>query len=290
MKTDKTNELLYALAEKVLLQIHNWLPPIPKEVDWSAIAYKWRKLGPKGYLHSIHNFSKISLDDLSHIERQKNIIDDNTFQFVNGRPANNVLMTGARGTGKSSLVRSMLDKYSKKNLRLVEIDKSDLGDLFDVVELLNNRPEKFIIFCDDLSFEEGEIGYKALKSFLDGSILSTGNNILIYATSNRRHLIPEYFKENLQNTHDSNGEIHPGETIEEKTSLSERFGIWISFYNFNQDTYLDIVQYWINKIGTQKIEQDTFRLEALQWALERGSRSGRIANQFARHWVSKNGK
>ncbi|AFZ83093.1 ATP-binding protein [Candidatus Kinetoplastidibacterium crithidiae] len=289
MKTNNINEL-YSLAEKVLLQIHNWLPPVPKEVDWNAIAFKWRKLGPKGYLHSICNFSKISLDDLSHIERQKNIIDDNTYQFVNGRPANNVLMTGARGTGKSSLVRSMLDKYSKKNLRLVEIDKSDLGDLFDVVEILNNRPEKFIIFCDDLSFEEGEIGYKALKSFLDGSILSTGNNILIYATSNRRHLIPEYFKENLQNTHDINGEIHPGETIEEKTSLSERFGIWISFYNFTQDTYLDIVQYWINKIGTQKIEQNAFRLEALQWALERGSRSGRIANQFARHWVSKNGK
>ncbi|WBF65621.1 MAG: ATP-binding protein [Candidatus Kinetoplastibacterium crithidii] len=289
MKNIDINEL-YALAEKVLLQIHNWLPPVPKEVDWSASAYKWRKLGPKGHLHSIFNFSKISVDDLSHIERQKNIIDDNTYQFVNGRPANNVLMTGARGTGKSSLVRSMLDKYSKKNLRLVEIDKSDLGDLFDVVELLNDRPEKFIIFCDDLSFEEGEIGYKALKSFLDGSILSTGNNILIYATSNRKHLIPEYFKENLQTTNDINGEIHPGETIEEKTSLSERFGIWISFYNFNQDTYLDIVQYWINKIGTKQIEQNEFRLEALQWALERGSRSGRIANQFARHWVSKNGK
>ncbi|AFZ83422.1 putative ATPase of the DUF815 family and AAA+ superfamily [Candidatus Kinetoplastibacterium blastocrithidii TCC012E] len=280
----------YQLAKKVLKQISAWLPPAPSETDWSALAYRWRKQGSQGYLLSVNNISRINLDDLKHIERQKTIIDSNTKQFIEGKPANNVLMTGARGTGKSSLVRSMLGKYYDSGLRLIEIDKSDLVDLPIIVDIINNRTEKYILFCDDLSFEDGEIGYKALKSVLDGSVSAKSDNILIYATSNRRHLVPEYFYENLQLTKDMDGEIHPGETTEEKNSLSERFGLWVSFHPFNQDFYLDIVKYWINEISDRSdknIDKKDFQNEAISWAIERGSRSGRIAQQFARYWVSK---
>lgn len=282
---------LYQLAKKVLKQVSAWLPPVPPETDWNAFAYKWKKQGTQGHLQSIKNISRIDLKDLQHIERQKTIIEDNTKQFIENKPANNVLMTGARGTGKSSLVRSMLGKYSDKGLRLIEIDKSELGDLPIIVDIVSSRSEKYILFCDDLSFENGEVSYKALKSVLDGSISAKSDNILIYATSNRRHLIPEYFHENLQSSKDFDGEIHPGETIEEKTSLSERFGLWVSFHPFNQDFYLDIVKHWINEIkdnSDKNIDCIDFRNEAIRWAIERGSRSGRIAQQFARYWVSKN--
>ena len=196
-------------------------------------------------------------------------------------------MTGARGTGKSSLVKAMLSKYGEQGLRLIEVDKADMADLPDIVEMVGNRPERFIVFCDDLSFEEGEAGYKALKSVLDGSAASTGNNVLIYATSNRRHLMPEYMSENLSYQHQSDGEIHPGETVEEKISLSERFGLWISFYPFRQDDYLDIVQHWLRTLGCTDAVVQASRTEALQWALERGSRSGRVAWQFARDWAAR---
>ncbi|NLC35149.1 MAG: ATP-binding protein, partial [Alcaligenaceae bacterium] len=207
--------------------------------------------------------------------------------FLEGRPANNVLMTGARGTGKSSLVKAMLAQYGEQGLRLIEVDKSDLADLGDIVDLVSGRPERFIIFCDDLSFEEGEASYKELKSVLDGSISAAGDNVLIYATSNRRHLMPEYMSENLSARHQPDGEIHPGETVEEKISLSERFGIWLSFYPFKQDDYLNIVHYWLETHGCTQESIEASHTEALQWALERGSRSGRVARQFARDWAAR---
>ncbi|NYT58084.1 ATP-binding protein [Alcaligenaceae bacterium] len=274
-------------AERVLTQLEAWLPPAPPDIDWSAHAFRWRKRGSRGWLDAVQHVSSIHLEDLQHIERQKDIIDRNTRHFLNKKPANNVLMTGARGTGKSSLVKAMLAAYGDEGLRLIEVDKADMGDLGDIVDLVSTRSERFIIFCDDLSFEEGEAGYKALKSILDGSISASGENVLIYATSNRRHLMPEYMSENLGAKHQTDGEIHPGETVEEKISLSERFGLWLSFYPFKQDDYLDIVNYWLAEHGCSAADIAASRTEALQWTLERGSRSGRVARQFARDWAAR---
>lgn len=274
-------------AERVLAQLEAWLPPAPPQINWDAHAFRWRKRGARGWLDAVRHVARIGIDDLHHIERQKDVIDRNTRHFLEGKPANNVLMTGARGTGKSSLVKAMLHQYADQGLRLIEVDKSDLSDLGDIVEMVAERPERFIIFCDDLSFEEGEAGYKELKSVLDGSISAAGDNVLIYATSNRRHLMPEYMSENLSAKHQSDGEIHPGETVEEKISLSERFGIWLSFYPFKQDDYLDIVHYWLRTLGCSPESIEASRTEALQWALERGSRSGRVARQFARDWAAR---
>ena len=280
---------LIARAARVLAQLEAWLPPAPPPVDWTARAYRWRKRGAShGWLDAIAHVSVIHTDDLQHIDRQKGIIERNTLHFLEGKPANNVLMTGARGTGKSSLVKAMLAMFGDRGLRLIEVDKADMSDLPDIVDLVAGRPEKFIVFCDDLSFEEGEAGYKALKSVLDGSAASTGNNVLIYATSNRRHLMPEYMSENLQAKHQADGEIHPGETVEEKISLSERFGLWLSFYPFRQDDYLDLVYHWRRTLGCAESAVLEARTEALQWALERGSRSGRVAWQFARDWAARN--
>jgi predicted AAA+ superfamily ATPase len=271
-----------------LAQLEAWLPPTPPPTDWKALAFRWRKRGAShGWLDAIAHVSLINTSDLQHIERQRDIIDRNTRHFIEGKPANNVLMTGARGTGKSSLVKAMLASYGAKGLRLIEVDKSDLADLADIVDLVAERPEKFIVFCDDLSFEEGESGYKALKSVLDGSAASAGTNVLIYATSNRRHLMPEYMSENLQAKHQADGEVHPGETVEEKISLSERFGLWLSFYPFKQDDYLDIVSHWLRTLGCSETSITEARTEALQWALERGSRSGRVAWHFARDWSAR---
>ena len=279
---------LLARALRVLAQLEAWLPPTPPPTDWKALAFRWRKRGAShGWLDAIAHVALINTTDLQHIERQKDIIDRNTRHFIEGKPANNVLMTGARGTGKSSLVKAMLASYAAKGLRLIEVDKSDFGDLADIVDLVAERPEKFIVFCDDLSFEEGESGYKALKSVLDGSAASAGTNVLIYATSNRRHLMPEYMSENLQAKHQADGEVHPGETVEEKISLSERFGLWLSFYPFRQDDYLDIVGHWLRTLGCSEASISEARTEALQWALERGSRSGRVAWHFARDWSAR---
>jgi len=274
-------------AERVLAQLEAWLPPAPPETDWNTHAFRWRRRGARGWLDAVRHIARINLDDLHHIDRQKDILIRNTQQFLAGKPANNVLMTGARGTGKSSLVKAMLHAYGEAGLRLIEVDKADLGDLPDIVDMIATRSERFIVFCDDLSFEEGEAGYKALKSVLDGSIASGGDNVLIYATSNRRHLMPEYLSENLHAQHQSDGEIHPGETVEEKISLSERFGLWLSFYSFKQDDYLNIVQYWLRELGSSPAHIAAARTEALQWALARGSRSGRVAHQFARDWAAK---
>lgn len=273
-------------AEGVLEQIAAYLPPVPPAIDWSGRAFIWRRRGSRGWLDAVKHIALLNPDDLQHIEQQKDIITRNTANFVAGKPANNVLMTGARGTGKSSLVKAMLSQFADQGLRLIEIDKDDMGDLPDIIALIAERPERFIVFSDDLSFEDGESGYKALKSVLDGSVAAPSDNVLIYATSNRRHLMPEYAVDNLATTIPASGELHYGEAVEEKTSLSERFGIWLSFYPFKQDDYLEIVYYWLQQLGcpTERIEES--RREALQWALHRGSRSGRVAQQFARDWAA----
>jgi predicted AAA+ superfamily ATPase len=231
----------------------------------------------------------MSLGDLKEIEDQKEKIKRNTEQFVLGKPANNVLLTGARGTGKSSLIKACLNEYASRGLRLIEVDKADMVDLPDIVDVVAGREEKFIVFCDDLSFEDGEPGYKALKSILDGSVAASTPNVLIYATSNRRHLLPEYMKENLSYTHTDDGEVHPGEVIEEKISLSERFGLWVSFYPFTQDEYLAITAEWLSSFGVTPADVAAARAESRVWALERGSRSGRVAYQFARDYAGRHG-
>ncbi len=269
-------------AERLLERLETMLPGPVQAPDWDAAhAFRWRRRQGRAVLQPVSTPHRIRLEDLQDVDPQKSRIDRNTRQFLAGRRANNVLLTGARGTGKSSLIKALLNEYGAKGLRLIEVDKTDLVDLPDIVDLVAGRPERFILFCDDLSFEEGEDAYKALKSVLDGSVAAVSDNVLVYATSNRRHLMPEYHDENLQVRH-VDGEIHPGEAVEEKISLSERFGLWISFYPFGQDEYLDIVAHWLRAFGVPKKAIGAARQEALQWALMRGSRSGRVAWQFAR--------
>ncbi len=280
---------LLGRAEALLARLETLLPQVPAPPGWeSAIAFRWRRRDGRAELQAVRHPHRVQLKNLRGVEEQKKRIDRNTRQFVAGRPANNVLLTGARGTGKSSLVKAMLDKYAARGLRLIEIDKHDLLDLPDIVELIAGRPERFILFCDDLSFEAGEPGYQALKAALDGSIAAPSDNLLIYATSNRRHLMPEYLAENLETRHVGD-EVHPGEAVEEKVSLSERFGLWLSFYPFGQDEYLEIAARWLDVFGVANGDSEEVRRAALQWALQRGSRSGRSAWQFARDWAGGNG-
>lgn len=291
MATFDTTDRLAALldhAERVLNRLELVLAPTPPEPDWrAAVAFRWRKRGNHAVLQPVRTLSPIQLTDLQGIDEQKRRIERNTRQFVAGKPANNVLLTGARGTGKSSLVKACLNKYAAKGLRLVEVDKADLVDLPDLMDLLGSRPERFVVFSDDLSFDEGEAGYKALKSVLDGSISAHADNVLIYATSNRRHLLPEYLHENLTYQHTESGEVHPGEVVEEKISLSERFGLWVSFYPFDQEHYLRIAEHWLQVFGVAPEQARAAHSEALVWALERGSRSGRVAQQFARDFAGR---
>ena len=284
-------ERLLARAEHVLARIEAVLPQPMSAPDWRAsIAYRYRKRSSgHGTLEPVRHVADLQLGALQEIDIQKEKIRLNTEHFVQGLPANNVLLTGARGTGKSSLIKACLNEFSSRGLRLIEVDKSDLVDLPDIVDVVSDRSEKFIVFCDDLSFDEGEPGYKALKSALDGSIAAATPNVLIYATSNRRHLLPEYMNENLTYQHTEDGEVHPGEVIEEKISLSERFGLWVSFYPFTQDEYLTIARQWLSSFGVESKAIDAARPEALVWALERGSRSGRVAYQFARDYAGRHG-
>ena len=275
-------------AEALLARVEAVLPAVPREPDWQrSFAFRWKKRGGAGYLQPVAHASTILLSDLHNIGNQKQQIEQNTRQFVAGRPANNVLLTGARGTGKSSLIKACLNQFAGDGLRLIEVDKADLAELTDIVDLVAGRPERFIVFCDDLSFEEGESGYKALKVALDGSISAQSDNVLIYATSNRRHLMPERMSDNAGTTSDDNGDLHPGETVEEKISLSERFGLWLSFYPFRQDDYLDIVAHWLGSFGCDSAQIAAARRDALRWALARGSRSGRVAWQFAKDHAGK---
>jgi predicted AAA+ superfamily ATPase len=272
-----------ARTESLLAQIADSLPHPLAEPDWrAASAFRYRKRGAHARLEPVRHAATIRLADLLEVDGQKERLLRNTEQFVAGAPANNVLLTGARGTGKSSLIKACLNAFAPRGLRLIEVDKADLVDLPDLVDLVAQRPERFIVFCDDLSFEDGDAGYKALKSVLDGSIAQSSDNLLIYATSNRRHLMPEYLQENLSYQHQADGEVHPGEVVEEKISLSERFGLWISFYPFSQAEYLAIVAQWLRHYGVAEAAIAAARQPALVWALERGSRSGRVASQFAR--------
>ena len=284
-------ERLVERAEQLIARIESVLPQPLGAPDWSAsIAWRYRKRSSRhGTLEPVRHVGAMRLADLKEIDPQKEKIERNTQQFVQGKPANNVLLTGARGTGKSSLIKACLNAYAAEGLRLIEVDKADLTDLPDIVDVVSDRPEKFIVFCDDLSFEDGEPGYKALKSILDGSVAAATPNVLIYATSNRRHLLPEYMADNLTYTHTEDGEVHPGEVVEEKISLSERFGLWVSFYPFSQQEYLTIVAQWLSSFGVPAQAIEEARPEALVWALERGSRSGRVAYQFARDYAGRHG-
>jgi len=290
-----TKELadLLARAERVLARVESLLPEATPDPDWKRVtAARWRKRSARGFLQAIARPHAIKLDELVAVNDQKRVIDQNTRQFVAGLPANNVLLTGSRGTGKSSLVKAMLAKYARKGLRLIEVDKADLVDLPDIAERVAQQPYRFVVFCDDLTFDAGEPGYKALKVMLDGSIAGASGNVVVYATSNRRHLLPEYFIENLETKHVGE-EVHPGESVEEKISLSERFGLWISFYPFSQDDYLAAVQAWLAHFGAKPSssakETEARTREALQWALQRGSRSGRAAWQFAKNYAGAHG-
>ena len=291
MSLNEHLERMLLRAETLMARIETVLPQALHAPDWQAgIAFRYRKRSNgHGVLEPVKHIAAMTLDDLKEIEPQKEKIQRNTLQFVQGLPANNVLLTGARGTGKSSLIKACLNTYAPLGLRLIEVDKQDMVDLPDIIDVVATRAEKFIIFCDDLSFEEGEPGYKALKSILDGTVAAATPNVLIYATSNRRHLLPEYMKDNLSYKHTDDGEVHPGEVIEEKISLSERFGLWISFYPFSQDAYLLIVDQWLSSLGVPPNEAVSAHPEALVWALERGSRSGRVAFQFARDFAGRRG-
>jgi predicted AAA+ superfamily ATPase len=276
-------------AERFMERVEASLDQGIVEPDWSAsVAMRYRrKRSGQGVLVPVQHVADIRFSDLKEVEIQKERLLRNTQQFVQGRGANNALLTGARGTGKSSLIRACLHAFADQGLRLIEVDKSDMVDLPEIVDLVATRPEKFIIFCDDLSFDEGETGYKALKSALDGSVSASTPNVLIYATSNRRHLLPEYMSENLTYQHTEDGEVHPGEGVEEKISLSERFGLWLSFYPFTQDEYLTIVNQWLHALEVDPARIAAARAPALMWALERASRSGRVAWQFARDYAGQ---
>ena len=286
--TEPSLDRLIARAEALLGRLEAVLPHPLAAPDWAAaVAFRYRRRGGSGLIEPVRHAAAIRLDALVEVEPQKERLLRNTAQFMAGQGANNVLLTGARGTGKSSLVKACLNEFAPRGLRLIEVDKTDLVDLPDIVDLVAERPERFIVFCDDLSFDEGEPGYKALKSILDGSIAQASDNVLIYATSNRRHLLPEYMKENLTYRHTEDGEVHPGEVVEEKISLSERFGLWVSFYPFSQDEYLAIVAQWLRSFGVSEPAIAAARQESLVWALERGSRSGRVAHQFARDYYGR---
>ncbi|MDP4608697.1 MAG: ATP-binding protein [Burkholderiaceae bacterium] len=292
MSSDTTQDLLRQLlvrADALLMQMQqSHTAGALAEPDWAAsVAFRYRRsrLG-HAQLVPVANVAPMQLSDLQEIDDQKEKIQRNTAHFMKGLPANNVLLTGARGTGKSSLIKACLHAYSDQGLRLIEVDKDDLVDLPDIVDLVAQRDERFIVYCDDLSFEDGDPAYKALKSILDGSVSASGANVLVYATSNRRHLLPEYMSDNLSYTHTADGEVHPGEGVEEKISLSERFGLWVSFYPFSQDEYLAVANQWLRHFVGPQVDLESARPHALLWALERGSRSGRVAYQFARDYAA----
>ena len=282
------SDALINLGEQLLARLDRLAPPQSIVTDWQAHAWRWRKRNGNGALHAIRHPQTLRLADLRCIDDQKTELDRNTRQFLQGLPANNALLWGARGTGKSSLIKALLHEHARDGLRLIEIDRVDLIDLPDIIDLIYDRPERFILFCDDLSFETGDASYKTLKAALDGQLSAAPDKLLIYASSNRRHLLPETMQDNLDSRFVAD-ELHPSEAIEEKISLSERFGIWLSFHPFTQDEYLDIVFYWLKRLRAPLKDRDAVRREALRWALTRGSRSGRVAWQFARDWVGQEG-
>lgn len=280
-----------AQLERVLAAVEQLLPPAIGEIDWPKVrAANWRCHSFSGCLEPIRAIAQTTLDDLLGIERQKKILMENTLQFIKGYPANNVLLWGSRGTGKSSLVRALLNCYAEQGLRIIQVDKNDLHHLSDIFTQISDQPYRFIILCDDLSFEPGDPGYKVLKSVLDGSVYASPENVLIYVTSNRRHLLPEYFQDNLGSKM-VEGEIHHGESVEEKISLSDRFGLWVSFRILKQERYLEVVQSTIARIcREQELEPlwgDDVVQAAIKWSHEKSKRCGRTALQFSRYWVGQ---
>ena len=275
-------ENILNLMTTVLQQVQQSLPELQKSPDFSAAAYKWQNK----QLKPIAQAKKIYLDDLKGIERQKEKVIQNTLQFLKGLPANDVLLTGSRGTGKSSIVRALLTEYESQGLRLIEIERDDLSDLPLIQDIIKDRPEKFIVYCDDLAFNAEDENYRSLKSVLDGSLQSGSGNFIIYATSNRRHLLPEFMHENtpiMRADVPQHKELHPQEAIEEKISLSDRFGLWLSFYPMDQNLYLEIVESYLNKANMELNTEA--RAEALRWCQARGQCSGRAAYQFSKHWI-----
>ena len=274
-------------AERLLKRIEDMLPSERDTVNLEeGVAWRWRTGGGNARLEPITRFNQITLEDLLHVERQKDALVRNTKQFLAGVPANNALLWGPRGTGKSSLVKALLNDFSAQGLRLIEVDRLDLVDLPEIIDHIEYSERRYVIYCDDLSFDENDATYRALKTVLDGSVLETPDNIVIYATSNRRHLVPERQSDNAD-TRVGDGELHHGEAVEEKISLSERFGLWLSFHPLNQERYLDIVEHWLKSLGTSQKDQESMRKAALEWALLHGSRSGRTAYQFARDWTGR---
>ena len=273
-------------AEAILDRLERFIPAHTPTDLTDGIAWRWRKHGDVGRLHRIDRFNPITLDDLQHIDHQKQELIRNTRQFLRGLPANNALLWGPRGTGKSSLIKALFNRYCEQGLKLIEVERQELVDLPEIVEQLHGEEGKFIVFCDDLSFDEKDSTYRALKVVLDGSVLSTPDNLIIYATSNRRHLVPERLNDNLDAQH-VDGEIHQSEAVEEKISLSERFGLWLSFHPFNQNNFLSIVDHWIEHFNVLNADKTSVRRAALQWAMLHGSRSGRSAYQFAKDWAGR---
>lgn len=276
-------------AEAALERLEPWLPAPRGEIDWGqTLAARWQREGRGGYLQPLRVAIDLSLGDLIGVDRQRHLLANNTRQFVDGLPANHVLLWGARGTGKSSLIRALLAAHAESGLRLIEIERDHLADLPRVVEGLAVQAQRFIVFCDDLSFEAGEGDYRVLKSVLDGSLERAPDNVLLYATSNRRHLVPERQSDNEHWQH-VDGELHPSEAVEDKIALSDRFGLWLSFYPFSQEQYLEVVRHWVALLASQvKLDwrwDESLEKEAIRWALGRGNRNGRCAHQFARQWV-----
>ncbi len=277
--------------ERVLSSVEQLLPKAVAAVDWRETpAANWRRHSFAGYLEPIESIDQTALDDLVGIDKQKQVLEKNTRQFLKGYPANNVLLWGSRGTGKSSVVRALLNKYAESGLRIIQVDKHDLDHLPDIFAQIGKQPYRFIILCDDLSFEPDDPGYKILKSVLDGSVYASPKNVLIYVTSNRRHLLPEFHTDNLGAKMVHN-EIHHGEAVEEKISLSDRFGLWLSFYVFKQDLYLEIVQKTIARLCIENQVEPQWNDEmagaAIKWSHEKSKRCGRTALQFARHWLGQ---
>lgn len=277
-------ENLISRAEGLIDRLEGLLPAQSSAIDWNATAWRWVKHSQGGSLQAVHHPHTMDMNQLQFIEHQKTGIDRNTRQFIQGLPANHVLLTGARGTGKSSLIKALLYTYASKGLRLIEVEKQDLVDLPQIVQLIGARQEKFIIFCDDLTFEANDPSYKALKVILDGSIEHASSNVLVYATSNRKNLMPEFMADNQPNQ-DGNGEIRPSDTVEEKTALAERFGLWLSFYSFDQEEYLAIAAHWLSTFSIDFDHQA--RQAALSFSYTRGARSGRVAYQFAKDFAGK---
>ena len=280
----KTINTFFKRAVSVLERLDAWLPQSLQEPNWAAVAFRWQQVGQQGILQALPTPHTFPLSRLAAVDKQMQQLVRNTEQFLAGRPANNALLSGARGTGKSSLVKALLHEYAEQGLRLIEVDKQDLASLPSLLKLLQGRAEKFIVFCDDLSFEHGDDGYKALKTALDGGLSVRADNVIVYATSNRRHLLPEYFADNTGYTGDK-GEVHPQEAVEEKVSLSDRFGLWLSFYPFDQIAYLQAVENWLQ--AADVVYDDIARKAALNWSLSRGGRSGRVAWQFVCDWVGR---